>query len=216
MAKITKKTIADVFDLITECYPGKFRANPRTSDSPGTAAIWLKMLRDFESEPVLAAVYHLCSTRQDWPPDIATVRDKAASLANGELSPPTGAEAWERIRQKIGGMEVELTPLEKKALAQVSTIYDLRRSENPTADRARYCKAFDALVAKQQLERVTLPEVKQFADHGAPALPEPKPVTQLPPQDTTDDDDYEHYVPEGEVKNMLISLADKMTIKEQE
>ncbi len=87
---------------------------------------------------------------------------------------------------------MDLTDLEREALAQTGKAYDLRRSSVPGMDRARFIKAFDALVQARHLERVTLPDVLRVVEQYRPALPAPKEPAQLPtestPVDMTDDD----------------------------
>ena len=169
-----KETIAFVMQIFNEEYPGKF-IKPTSR-----MRIWEQILNGFDSEVILTAAYHLASTRKDWAPDIATMREQCVLMSHGELHNPTGAESWERIRQKMTDKpELELSNMEKKALAQTSSIYDLRRSLNGPTDRAHYIKAFDGLVQKRHMDRITLPEVKAMTARNAPALPAhetPKPA----------------------------------------
>jgi hypothetical protein len=162
-----KETVAFVMKIFDEEYHGKF------INSPDRMKIWAQMLKGFEPTVIKAAAYHLAATRKDWAPDIATMREQCSMMAHGELNLPTGAESWQRIKLKMTSEPgLELTEMEKTALAQTSTIYDLKRSTNEPTDRAHYIKAFDALVSKRHQDRLTLPEVKALvARNSAPELP---------------------------------------------
>jgi len=171
------QTIKNTLDLLNESYQGKFKL---TDITPG---IWKKILRDIDTESILAAVYHLCSTRPDWPPDLATVRSTALGLSKGVLKRKTGFDAWESILKKIQDEDHPLTELEKKALGQTKSMYDLRLSQTIVADRSTFIKAYDHLSERERLNDVTLPEVKQMVARNTPALPAPVTPKQLPPQE---------------------------------
>jgi hypothetical protein len=183
--KTNKNTISEIMNLFVASYPGKFIVAKDDNGHPLTPRIWLLMLRDFDAGVVLHAAYHLATTHKTWPPDVATVRDQAARLAHGEKTAPTGSDSWERVLKRINPYDAEeessvtLSELEKQAVAQLGGLYHLAHSSNQAADRARYIKAFDDLIAKQQLDRVTLPEVQALVDRNRPALPAPQEVPQL-------------------------------------
>ena len=165
-----KETIAFVMKIFDEEYHGKF------INSKDRMKIWSQMLSGYDSDTILAAAYHLASTRKDWAPDIATMREQCVLMYHGELQQPTGAESWELVMGKVGHEDVELDDMQKQALKQTGlTILDLRTvnvSNIPTI-RSQYCKAFDSLVNKRHQDRVTLPEVKALASKNCPALPAP-------------------------------------------
>ncbi len=193
-----KKTIALIMEIFDEEYRGKF------TNTPARMKIWSQMLSGFDSETILAAAYHLASTRKDWAPDIATMREQCVLMAQGELQLATGAESWARIKLKMTSEpELKLTDHEKAALAQTSTIFDLRRSKNETTDRAHYIKAFDKLIQKRHYDMVTLPEVKALAARNLPALPA-KEVKELPASDKSQEMSYEEALEEygDDMKNL--------------
>jgi len=163
------KTIADVMRLFAHEYPGRF------STTPERAKIWRSMLREFDREVVLAAAYDLASTC-DWPPTIAQMRRRAVDLTHGELREPDAGEAWERVSRLISGeveTDSELSGVEREALRRTGQLWDLKRSSNPSADRAAFQRAFTALVEARRRDRLTLPEVRELAARrAAPALPE--------------------------------------------
>ena len=132
---------------------------PRMQVTAERTRLWTELLSDISDEHLHAACLHVVATRPDWPPDLATVRTTALAIAAGQLHPPSGSDAWARIAAKIQGHEIALDAREKKALAQVGTVYDLRRSTNPAADRARFVAAYDGLVQREKAERETLPQV---------------------------------------------------------
>ncbi len=168
-----RDTVSEIMDLFNAEYPLKF------STSPERLKVWAQMLKGFDRELILGAAYHLASTCQ-WPPPIAQMREQCVLMQHGELQNPTGAESWERIKLKMTSKpDLVLNDMEKKALAQTSTIFDLKRTSNEPTDRAHYIKAFDKLVQKRHVDRITLPEVKALAARNTPALPAPE-SKQLP------------------------------------
>ena len=215
-----KTTINNIMRIFSEEYPGKF------SVTESRKKVWLHILKGFPTETILGAAYHLISTRPDWPPDIATMRDTVINFIHGELHQPTPQEAWENILRKIQDDDVELSDLEKAALKQVSTVYDLRRSENSSSDRAQYIKAFDQLLKKQQLERATLPAVKRLVQEHVPMFIEPEKPQELPeaqpsPLPGYEDDDYNstlddgsERVPPEEIRAFAKKFAKAMDLKE--
>lgn len=177
---VNTEDVTKILLAINECYPGKLNLTPDTNK------IWLRMLRDLEARHVFLATYQLCATVKTWPPDVASVRQLSVSIAHGEMTPPTGHEAWEKILEKFKNESYLLTPHEKAALKQVGSMYDLKRSTNLVSDRAQFIKAFDQIIAKRDLDRATLPEVKALVEKNVPFLPEGMPLGKpfkLPPKE---------------------------------
>jgi len=189
-----KQAVITAMKMFSDSYPGKFTVGTNV----GT---WEQVLSDIDPGVIPAAALHLISTRKDWPPDPATLREQCILMSHGQLQEPTGSEAWERIREKFHTDDLELTDMEKQALKQTSSIYDLKRSTNPSTDRAHFIKAFDLLVAKRKLDRQTLPEVKALVEKHRPALPEHEDAPQLPPVEP-------EYPDENEVRQLVAQLAE--------
>lgn len=154
-----------IMEMMNEEYPGKF------SMSKSRIKIWTQMLSDLDSEPILAAGYHLVSTGGEWPPAIGTVRLIAKRLTIGELHPQTAMEAWENVQLKIQHKDVELSWQEKKALSRVGSIYDLRRSEKQSFDRANFIKSFEDVIKTEEQELVTMPNVAALVASASAELP---------------------------------------------
>ena len=164
--------------------------------------IWMTLLDGIGNEVVEGAAMHIISTRSDWPPDIALLRTTALSIANGELAAMTGAESWGTILKLIGGMNPPLTTREAAAFKATGTLFDLKRSTNIAADRARYIAAFDALAKRDRQTRELLPAVAtlnaRYADEpvgellpapDAIALPAPDvPLTDIEDRPATDEE----------------------------
>jgi len=155
------ETVSNIMKIFNEEYPGKFNI------SQSRLAVWCQMLRECNPETVLAAAYHLVSTRPDWPPDIATVRRTVVYLSKGQLERPDPMGAWGNVIKKLNNSEIELTQIESEAVKRVSSIGDLRRSTNQTADRARFVEAFNGILDETDREWLALPEVKAIADKNA-------------------------------------------------
>jgi hypothetical protein len=142
------------------------------------------MLSDLEDDPFLAAIMHLSTTKMDFPPSIAEIREQTLNLMHGELEAPSAIDAWERIWARIKGDEtIVLSDAEKRAREHVGGIWHLKNSQNSTFDRAQFCRAYDELVRRQRLERQATPAVKQYVDLNKPAFnpPDEKAIKQLKP-----------------------------------
>lgn len=161
-------TVSNVMKIFNEEYRDKFKI------SESRLKIWCQMLREYDSETILAAAYHLVSTRQDWPPDIATMRQAVVYLSKGELNRPDPMEAWGNVLKKLNEPHISyvndekpvfnLSPMEKEAVSRVSSIYNLKNSSNLASDRARFIEAFKGLLEERDREWLALPEVKKIAE----------------------------------------------------
>ena len=196
--KQLNETIDQILLIFNEEYPSKFVM------SVSRAKLWRQILGEFDKDIILAAAFHLVSTRPDWPPDIATVRDTCARFAAGELEPPNPHESWERIQRRIQGEKVDLTELEKIALQQTGTIFDLRKSRNPTGDRQAFIAAFKIAAEKQHRDRVTLPNVRAIVSKHIPVLAAHNPAE-------TPRIENESVSPE-QVKNYIAEITGKMSL----
>lgn len=164
-----RDTVSEIMDLLNAEYPSKF------STKLERIKVWSQMLNGFDRELILGAAYHLVSTCR-WPPNIAQMREQCVLMSHGKLQNPTSSDAWEHVMERVNHKDIELTPFEKKALKQTGrTINELRQTQllYLATDRARFSEAFDRLISKQHLERITLPEVKTLVARNAPALPAP-------------------------------------------
>ena len=128
------------------------------------AELWSKMLAGIDDCYILAAVTDILTTRDGFPPTVATVRRRALELSRGELVPPSGVEAWEGVRAVLAGTANGIEPRTLRAVrATAGSLADLRRSTSPAADRARFIEAFDAAVERERRERDAMPSVRAVA-----------------------------------------------------
>ena len=173
-----EKAVHDTMKIFNEEYRDKFKI------SKSRFLIWCQALNGFDPETIRAAALHLVVTRQDWPPDIATLRQLAINMQRGELATPEPAESWANVLQLIQGKEVSLTPLEKQALKMTGDVYNLKLSQNLAADRSQFMRAYAALVKRRDDNDAILPPVRAVLQSNAPALPAAprKPKPQLPAQ----------------------------------
>lgn len=125
--------------------------------------VWSEMLSDLNSEHILAAGYHIISNGEKFPPPVGEVRRTAKRIERGSVNPPSALESWERVMMKVRQKDIELTRLEKKALSRIGSIYDLRRSENMSFDRAAYIKSFEEILQSEEKQMMTMPNVLALA-----------------------------------------------------
>jgi len=192
------ETIDQIMIIFNEEFPSQFVR------SVAREKLWRQMLGQYESDIILAAAWHLVSTKQKFPPNIATIRATCARFSFGELDPPNPHESWGKIQQKIQGEKVDLTELEKIALQQTGTIFDLRKSRNPTGDRQAFMSAFKIAAEKQHRDRVTLPNVRAIVSKHVPVLAAHNPAE-------TPRIENESVSPE-QVKNYIAEITGKMSL----
>jgi hypothetical protein len=159
-----KITVGRVMKLFNSEFPGKFDTSEQRVET------WNYMLDGIDGEILLNAAMHLAAEPRQWPPSIGELRTLAISMAHGELAPPSASEAWERVLRKVQRRDVELTELDKSALARVGSIWDLRHSTMLQADRARFLEAYDAIVKKRDEKRNALPSVAKLVAKQAAML----------------------------------------------
>lgn len=175
---VTKSCVSMVVQMFTAEYPKMTMTEERKQ-------LWMQLLDGIGNEVIEGAALHILSTRSDWPPDIALLRCTALSIASGELAALTGAESWASILALISGKEVALTQRERTAMDSTGSLYDLKRSNNIAADRARYIDAYDALATRAKQTRELLPAVARLNERyqDAPELPAPVNEPALPAPD---------------------------------
>lgn len=159
-------TIGKILTMISESYRGRFEATENTN------RVWWHLLQDLDDKNIMAATYDLCG-RLKFPPCVAEVREKAVSLSEGILGPPTGYEAWERVLEFCSGNEkIKLSEDERRALKLVGGTWSVKNSKSSSFDRKDFISAYEAYVTKRRLQISALPSVAALAESNAPPVPE--------------------------------------------
>jgi len=167
MNSAQKKALAQIMLAFSEEYTGRFVV------SETRTKIWAQILGEYPAEILQAAGYHLLSTGT-FPPAVSEMREQCARIIAGELYEHTASEAWCLASAVIRG-DQEYSTLDdmcKRALKAAGNLCDLKKSRNPTTDRAAFVTAYNHLLKRQKQDRVTLKEVKAMVVKHAKLLTE--------------------------------------------
>jgi hypothetical protein len=210
--KASQNTIEKILSILTECYPGRFQTTDKT------AKIWELMLSDLDPQLAIAATIQLCSQRETWPPDVASIRRQTILMSNGLLINRHGSESWTKVICLIDGKKVDLDEIESEALKRTGKLNDLRTSTKPDADRFRFIEAFNAIYQKRLSDSLLLPLVRDFVSiqnpgslFGAKSVLDPQKL--LPPERAILSDDYQTTEPtdseKQEIKKMVSEILER-------
>lgn len=127
-----------------------------------TMRVYRKMLADLDFERAEAAVLRLLATAR-FMPTIAEIRAAVGVVAHGTKR--SGAEAWGDVHaamRKYGshrtpGVEFNFDDPIVVRLVRAFGWYDLCKSENPIADRARFIDAYEKMESTERTEAAVLP-----------------------------------------------------------
>jgi hypothetical protein len=146
------KTIAEILQIISESYPGRWHPTKQTTQ------VWSRMLRDLDPKYGLAAVTELCGSG-DYPPTIAQIRRTAHNLERGHVAPPSPWEAWERAIAGTPGGSIEA-----RAIDLVGGTWAIRHGENPEVLRSQFLRCYSELLERHDREACAVTEVRQLAE----------------------------------------------------
>lgn len=127
------------------------------------------MLSDIDPKYGLAAVTELCGSGE-WPPSISQIRKAALNLSRGELSQPSGWEAWERVFELCRGGEVKLSKIESRALEVIGGTWTVKHSENVEITRSQFLKAYNEFLDRHDRELCAIPVARQIAEANRPEI----------------------------------------------
>lgn len=181
----TTKTIALVLAELKENYQGQFKITEHT------AKVWTRRLEGIDAAAVLASVEEFCNSPSQFPPSAGQIRTRAIELSHGEMTTPSGADAWDRVCQwnretprgcheaSSAKSDVVMTDLEKAALKHIGGSWQLDHSRNYSFDRSAFISYYNDQIAKQFVHRSATPAAKQLVESRRPALPAAE-TKQLP------------------------------------
>ena len=140
-----------------------FASYPNSNANEQTVAMYDRLLADIPDEILQTVVYHAISESKILP-TIAEIRESAYSTTHPNRL--TAIEAWETVKTQMRRVGWVGTPrFNDEITAQVVKSLGWRylcSSENEMADRAHFCKAFDAMAQRQETDAKLLPEVREL------------------------------------------------------
>lgn len=190
-------TIADMAFIqgrLIALYP-----NYRPADLALVNTIWLEILGDLPADLCKLAVMQYAGENHDFAPSAGTVRAYAFKIQTKAAGIPDGYHAYREVcdmpanmtRQRIvepdggnGWATIETTKMKwsHPLIEQIAAAIGWPRTfptDNPTADRAQFLKAWDALVEKHVTDAARLPVVEKYIEQsGNKILPGIQEVTK--------------------------------------
>lgn len=135
-------------------------AFPHATITKETLKVYVQALSDVEPE-VLAAAVNQCLAESEFFPTVAKIRGMCLALTSDVTRQPSGLEAWGEVLRQIGSVGYYEkprfdSPLITKAVNAIGW-QSLCLSENQVADRAHFCKVYDALLKRAEEDLKWLP-----------------------------------------------------------
>lgn len=157
-------------------------AYPNWNLSEYTNEIYYEDLKDIPREELMLAAQHCrASVTRDtrFAPSTGEIRSAVMELRRMSLNIPTAYAAWEEVCKQISvnggdhGKPVWSNPIVQKAVEQLGW-RNLRMSEDPISDRARFVQSYEQLAKRAETEMMLIPEVRGYIESkGAQLLQSP-------------------------------------------
>jgi hypothetical protein len=175
----TEKDVAEVVAMLSAAFPN-------WSVNAYTVEVYYQDLKDIPAnELMIAQQYCRSEAGRKFAPSTGELRGAVLELRRTSMNTPSAFDAWEEVRRQINenggdfGNPVWSNPLVEKAVKSIGW-RELRMSENPTHDRARFLQAYEQLAERAEKESMLIPEVRQhLIAGGAQLLDAPAQIKQL-------------------------------------
>ncbi len=159
----TKKDIAEIVGMLSAAYPN-------FAPSPQTVEVYYRMLNDIDAAELKPAAMH-CAAEigRKFAPSVGELREAVLFLRRAARNVPSSYEAWEEVQKQIRvnggqfGKPVWSSLIVEKAVNALGW-YNLRMSEDPIPDRARFIQAYEQFCQRAETEEMFLPEVRGFIE----------------------------------------------------
>lgn len=164
--------VAEVVALLAAAYPN-------WNATEYTAEVYYQDLKDIPSEELKVAAQH-CRTEngRKFAPSVGEIRGAVSELRSYAANVPSPFQAWQEVLQQMNenggdfGNPVWSHPLIERAVRAIGW-RNLRMSENPVADRARFLQCFEQLQERAARENMLLPEVRGYLEVNGARLMAP-------------------------------------------
>ena len=172
----TRKEITQIIAFLASFWPNL--AESKAVDDPAQAdklrrfvTAWHAVVGDLPADTLMLAARHLASQPREFFPPAGIVRETVFELqesANGDT--PSPEEAWGQVERMftmpIAWREDYAHPLVHEAVQALGGLRRLGQEpvEMTASTRARFCRAYEALLKRQRRDVRMLPDVKQHVD----------------------------------------------------
>lgn len=159
----TEKEVAQVVAVIAAAYPN-FKVTPQTVE------VYYKTLSDLSADELQAAAMRaIAEAGRQFAPSVGELRGAVLGIRQRVNNVPSSFEAWQEVINQIRinggdfGKPEWSHPLVERAVNAIGW-REIRMSENPTADRARFLQAYDQLQERASREEIELPQVRGYIE----------------------------------------------------
>lgn len=159
----TQREVLRVWAMLLAAYPA-FVKDGDPAQLEQTLHVYQQLLADVPGDVLNAtAMQHIASNK--WFPTVAELRAGAIAITATQYVP--AMEAWGELVDAMldYGSYAPMPQFSNPILAAVVRQMgwkELCQSENPVADRAHFCQAYEARVRRAQDDALTLPQVREL------------------------------------------------------
>lgn len=158
-----KKTIAGLVMSLSAAFPN-WKTNAYTVE------VYFQDLQDIpDDELMIAAQACRSQAGRQFAPSTGELRGAVAELRRAVVNLPSPMQAWGEVCRQIVenggdfGKPVWSNPLIEQVVNSMGW-RNLRMSEDPTADRARFIQAFERLSERAQAQEMYVPAVRNYIE----------------------------------------------------
>lgn len=159
----SKKDVAGVVLSLSAAFPN-WKPNEYTVE------VYFQDLQDIPPDELVAAA-QACRSQagRQFAPSTGELRGMVGELRRAIVNVPSPMEAWGEVCRQIVenggdfGKPVWSNPLVARVVDQMGW-RNLRMSEDPTADRARFLQAYERLSEKAQAQEMYVPAVRSYIE----------------------------------------------------
>lgn len=174
----TKQDIAKLIVLLSAAFPN-WTPNEYTTE------VYYQDLQDIPTEELFVAAQHCRSEAgRKFAPSTGEIRGTVSELRKMSSNLPSSFQAWEEVQRNLienggdFGTPVWTHVIVEQAVRSIGW-RNIRMSENPTADRARFLQAYDQLTERAAKENMLIPDVRGFLESNGAQLSAPIQIKAL-------------------------------------
>lgn len=180
----SKEDIAKIQAVLMAAFP-----NYRPADPAMVSQVWFEILQDLPGDMLKMAVLQYCGENHEFAPSAGTVRDYAFRLRAKAAGIPSAYQAYlevlempaDQVKSYTGEENGQFVIYRQKIDFSHPLVERVARSlgwpktfpsDNPTADRAQFLKAYEAEMTRHFEDAARLPAVEKYIEETRKALPE--------------------------------------------
>ena len=170
---MTPEESARCLSILRTAYPSSYSKN-RVSDTDAENLIylWSTIFADEPYEVVLSAIMDLMTTKSEWAPDIAAVKQRIREMSDAVTGEPTDQDLWEALTRAVSnsayGADEEFQKLPEEARSFAGSPSGLRRLASLDSDtfqsvtRGQFFRQISDIRSRRELSNRMPPALKSM------------------------------------------------------